>query len=105
MEDEMWVAADHRGQELSAGEWQTLLFYRASLLSHMDGNGEGAFEVGPASPQDGEIGYCCTFSTTQQGAQHGNALCASAVAMFEQTADSKEALQMYQPPPVYLKWC
>lgn len=51
--------------ERSAGERQTLLFYRASLLSHIHGGGEQAFEVRPAPPQDGEAAYSCAFSTTE----------------------------------------
>lgn len=92
------------GQQHSAGEWQTLLFYRPSLLSHIDGGRERAFEVGPASHQDEEIGHCCAFCTAEQGAQHGNAQCVSAAVRSEQTdcwqpTYSKKALQMYYPPP------
>lgn len=87
------------GQEHSAGEWQTLLFYRASLLSHIDGGRERAFEVRPASHQDEEIGHCCAFCTAEQGAQHGNTLCVSAAVRSEQTDCWQPTYSKKAPPP------
>lgn len=92
--------------ERSAGERQTLLFYRASLLSHIHGGGERVFEVRPAPPQDGEAAYSCAFSTAERGAQHGNGQCVcvcvctlAVVNGLLAAGELKENPSVVSPPP------